>query len=487
MTRKEKLADLQAKRQTALDAADKIMALASEGESLSPEQTADVKKHLDEVDAIGDQITAIGKEEAELASQAARLDAARKAPINAQVAEIVARGSGMSASPNGSGASRWTIPAQARKQTSSVTAFSDEHQSGGFTKEEKAYRFGQFALAKASIDLPGVYNFQQARRFADDHGMLRNSHLEGGNDTSGSHIFVPEEFGTDMIKLREEYGVARRMCKMVPMNSDTRTDPKFVSGLTSYFTGENSAFTASEMQHQIVRLTARKMTCLSTYSSELSEDSVIDFGNTLAQEMSYSNALKEDQCFIDGDGTSTYGHIRGLKTMFATLTLGTAPGYRDTTTSNTWAAIVIADLTSLIANVPVYAQAGMMFLCSSQFYYTVMVPLLNAAGGVTGMELQNGFRQPMFQGIPVMFSQVMGTATATSTVACFLGNFALGCSFGDRRRQTLEFSREATIGGTNLFEYDLVAVKCSQRIDINVHSIGSDTVAGPIVALSTGS
>ena len=63
MTRKEKLADLQAKRQTALDAADKIMALASEGESLSPEQTADVKKHLDEVDAIGDQITAIGKED----------------------------------------------------------------------------------------------------------------------------------------------------------------------------------------------------------------------------------------------------------------------------------------------------------------------------------------------------------------------------------------------------------------------------------------
>jgi hypothetical protein len=129
----------------------------------------------------------------------------------------------------------------------------------------------------------------------------------------------------------------------------------------------------------------------------------------------------------------------------------------------------------------------MKFLCSSQYYYQVMVPLLNAAGGVTGTELQNGFRMPMFQGIPVMFSQVMGTATATSTIAVFLGNFSLGCSFGDRRKQTLEFSKDATIGGTNLFEYDLIAVKSSQRMDINVHSIGSDTVAGPIVALSTGS
>jgi HK97 family phage major capsid protein len=487
MTRKEKLADLQAKRQIALDAADKIMAQASEGESLSPELTADVKNHLDEVDAIGNQIVAVGKEEVEHAAQVARLDAARKAPINAQVAEIVARGSGMSSAPNGSGSPRWTIPAQARRQVSAVTAFSDDNQSGGYTKEEKAYRFGQFALAKASIDLPGVYNFQHARKFADEHGMLRNAHLEGGSDTTGSHIFVPEEFGTDLIKLREEYGVARKLCKVVPMNSDTRTDPKFVSGLTSYFTGENAALTASDMQHQVVRLTARKMTCLSTYSSELNEDSVIDLGNTIAQEMSYSNALKEDQCLIDGDGTSTYGHIRGLKTMFATLTLGTAPGYRDTTTSNTWAATVIADLTSLISVVPVYAQAGMKFLCSSQYYYQVMVPLLNAAGGITGTELQNGFRMPMFQGIPVMFSQVMGTATATSTVAVFLGNFSLGCSFGDRRKQTLEFSKDATIGGTNLFEYDLIAVKSSQRMDINVHSIGSDTVAGPIVALSTGS
>jgi HK97 family phage major capsid protein len=482
----EKLKALQAQRQTAIDAADAILATVRD-ESLSPEQTADCDKHLAEVDRIGGEIEIAVKSEKDVADKIAKLESLRNAPMNVDVARIVAKGSGMSSMPSGGNRERWTIPATARKQVSAVTAFSDEHQAGGFTKEEKAYRFGQFALAKASIDMPGVYNFQHARRFADEHGMIQNAHLEGGSDTSGSHIFVPEEFGTDLIKLREEYGVARKLCKMVPMNSDTRTDPKFVSGLTSYFTGENAALTASDMQHQVVRLTARKMTCLSTYSSELNEDSVIDFGNTLAQEMSYSNALKEDQCFIDGDGTSTYGHIRGLKTMFATLTIGTAPGFRDTTTSNTWAATVIADLTSLISVVPVYAQAGMKFLCSSQYYYQVMVPLLNAAGGVTGSELQNGFRQPMFQGIPVMFSQAMGTATATSTIAVFLGNFALGCSFGDRRKQTLEFSKEATIGGTNLFEYDMVAVKCSQRMDINVHSIGSDTVAGPIVALSTGS
>jgi hypothetical protein len=93
----------------------------------------------------------------------------------------------------------------------------------------------------------------------------------------------------------------------------------------------------------------------------------------------------------------------------------------------------------------------------------------------------------MFQGIPVMFSQVMGTATATSTIAVFLGNIALGCSFGDRRQMRQEFSKDATGDSVGLFENDLIAIKSSQRIDINVHSIGSDTAAGPIVALSTGS
>jgi hypothetical protein len=43
--------------------------------------------------------------------------------------------------------------------------------------------------------------------------------MEGSSDTTGSHIFVPEEFGNDLIRLREEYGVARRLCKVVPMSS----------------------------------------------------------------------------------------------------------------------------------------------------------------------------------------------------------------------------------------------------------------------------
>ena len=484
MKRTEKMTELQNLRQAAIDSADAMLA-SGKTDSLTPAETAEIDQQLALVDDLGNQISALATQDRDIIAASTRLENARNAPLNAEISAIVNRGSGMSAMPPGQVRERWTVPATARNH-SKVTAFVDDKDvnHGGYTAEEKAYRFGQFALAKVSIDLPGVYRFENSVKFCRENGIMNTSHLEGAGDATGSGLFVPEEFGTDLIRLREEYGVARQLCKVLRMSSDTRTDPRWSSGLTAYFTGEGAAATSSTMQHDQVRLTAKKMTVLSTYSSELSEDAVIDFGSTLAGEMAYATALKEDQCLIDGDGTSTYGHIRGLKSQFATTTLGTAPGYRDAT-GTTWGAITITDITTLISVVPVYAQQGMKFLCSSQFYYQVMVPLLNAAGGVTGTELHDGFRRPMFQGIPVTFSQVMPIATATTGIMVMLGRFDLSTSFGDRRRMTLEFSKEAYVDGVSLFTNDLIAVKSSERIDINVHSIGTNSEAGPVVALAT--
>ena len=106
----EKLRALQAQRQTAIDAADAILATVSD-ESLSPEQTADCDKHLAEVDRIGNEIEAAVKSEKEVAEKISKLESLRNAPMNADVARIVNRGSGMSSMPSGGNRERWTIPA----------------------------------------------------------------------------------------------------------------------------------------------------------------------------------------------------------------------------------------------------------------------------------------------------------------------------------------------------------------------------------------
>jgi HK97 family phage major capsid protein len=90
----------------------------------------------------------------------------------------------------------------------------------GYTAEERAYRFGMWGLA--------CMGNENAKRFCEEQGInlvvdQKAAHAEGTNTLGG--YLVPEEFGQDMIDLRLEYGVARRILRRVPMSSDTRTDP----------------------------------------------------------------------------------------------------------------------------------------------------------------------------------------------------------------------------------------------------------------------
>ena len=42
---------------------------------------------------------------------------------------------------------------------------------------------------------------------------------------------------------------------------------------------------------------------------------------------------------------------------------------------------------------------------------------------------------------------------------------------------------EGTVADINLFEQDCSAIRGTTRYDVNVHDVGTATVAGPVVAL----
>jgi HK97 family phage major capsid protein len=88
-------------------------------------------------------------------------------------------------------------------------------------------------------------------------------------------------------------------------------------------------------------------------------------------------------------------------------------------------------------------------------------------------------------GYPVVVSQVFPNTTAVSTIPVVFGNLNQAASFGDRRQETISFSDQASVGGESTWERDEIAVKGTQRFDINVHDIGSATAPGPIVGLET--
>jgi HK97 family phage major capsid protein len=239
-----------------------------------------------------------------------------------------------------------------------------------------------------------------------------------------------------------------------------------------------------------VQLSVKDLMVIARMTNQLNADAVISIGDTLAGEIAYAFSNKEDDCGFNGDGTSTYGGMQGVRTLLTSIDgAGTdSAGLKIQGTSNTWATQVLADFHAVVGKLPQYADTpNTTWVCHKTYYAEVMQKLELAAGGVTAQEISTGDRRPrpLFLGYPVTFSQVFPSATATSGVTAVLGDFTLGALFGDRQQTQIAFSEHASIGGESVFERNQIAVRGTERFDLNVHGCGTASVVGPIVGLAT--
>jgi HK97 family phage major capsid protein len=88
----------------------------------------------------------------------------------------------------------------------------------------------------------------------------------------------------------------------------------------------------------------------------------------------------------------------------------------------------------------------------------------------------------VFFGYPVEFTQAMPRTTGAQ-ISLLFGDLSMAAYFGDRRQTSIAFSDSAL----NAFEQDEIAVRGTERFDINVANVGDTTDAGPIVGLYTTS
>lgn len=355
-----------------------------------------------------------------------------------------------------------------------------------------AYRFGQWALAAMGNQASREYCAKNGLKFISNKPGVGEVklHQENVNNTGG--FLVPEEFDNALIVLREQYGVFRANARVVPMTSDTLTIPRRTGGLTAYPVGEAQAATESTKGWDQVRLTAKDWAVLSRWTNQLNDDAVINVGDDLAGECAYAFAYGEDSCGFIGDGTSAYAGIVGaatkLKNVSGTianikgLQVATGTGY-----ATNWDSIVLSDFNKVLGRLPQYAfvQGKAKWYVSQAFWGSVMQKLAMAAGGNRVDNIVNGVPTPMFAGYPVVISQVMPRTSAVSQVACLFGDLGLAAKMGSRRDTSIEFSREASIGGQSLWERNEIGIRAIERFDINVHDIGDTTNAGPLVGLIT--
>lgn len=473
------LNELRAQKSAKLDQAQQILATASDDTPITAEQQQQAEVFIADAETLQAQIDAINERQQKADEMAARLTALRNQPDNRTIRQIVNAG-GIAAGMHTSGESNFRLPRNVRRVPLKNFAADDNVPA-----EVRAYRFGMWALAQISATGSIPYRNLAAETFCRDAGLWNISHGEGGADTTGAGYLVPDEFSRDLILLRERFGVARQVFSVEQMASDTKTIPRQQSGLTAYFVSENAAGTESNMTFDQITLVAKKLMVLARMSNELNADNVLGLADRLIGEIAYAFANKEDECAFNGDGTSTYGGITGVRTRLDELTAGTAPGLI-LGSGNAWSDLTLADFNKAIGGLPAYADVpGAAWICHKTFEHSVMQKLAYAAGGVLPSEIVGGIRRSVFLGYPVITSQVFPSTEANSQIPVVFGAFNLGAKFGARGGESIAFSTEATVGGQSMWERDQIGVRGTERFDIVVHDYGTNSVAGPIVGLET--
>jgi HK97 family phage major capsid protein len=345
-----------------------------------------------------------------------------------------------------------------------------------FKSDQEAFDAGMWYKAVVARAFRDTRD-ERAEEHCRNRGLdILNTAYEGSGAAGG--YTVPAPISSAIIEVRERVGVARQVCNVQPMTSDTLSVPKKAGGLTVYVVNEMQAMTPSDKTWSSVAVAAVKRACLSYLSQELSDDALINMVDNLVSEQAYALAEKEDDELINGTGASTYGGITGLLSSIGSAGVYTTPANKDL-----WTEIVLSDITSTIGKLPdryhIYEPS---FICSHSFWSTVLMNLAFSAGGVTAAEVMGGTANvKSFMGYKVFLTSKMPTATAASTKCLLFGSFSQAVLLGDRGGVRVARSDDFK------FAEDLISLKATSRYDMNVHDEGDSSNAGAYVALSTNS
>lgn len=340
---------------------------------------------------------------------------------------------------------------------------------------EAAYRAGQWLLATVGQNV-------RATQWCREHGL--GDHIQHRVMTtdvgSAGGFLVPDEMEQSIIDLRAQFGLARRLARRRPMAGDTKSVPKRASGVTAYFINEdNSGVTASDKGWANVNFVAKTLAALSLISKNLEEDSIIDVVDDLVMEQAYAFAKKEDQCWLIGDGTSTYGGMQGLVTMFNNTAY--ASRFNAAANHDTMPEYDNADMTGVMASVADFPGLEPVWLCSKVFAESVMNRLKAVAGGNNVSTLEGRPRYG-YLGYDAYTSDIMNrdpSGDQSDTTVALFGDFSKSSSFGDRRGIMVEVLRE------RYAEKLQVGILSHERFHIVNHDLGSTTALdyGPVAAL----
>lgn len=345
---------------------------------------------------------------------------------------------------------------------------------GLFGSEDQARTFSLFVLRCTGSD--------EVRRWAQ--GVIDTDHKSFSanvKDITGVQALLPHEHVRRLHQLVEDSSVWAGHAYRQPMTSEELSFTRRVSGFRARRSQLRQALSKQDVQVAPINLNALTFDILTSYPKQIADDALIPLAELMIMEMvlGFSLAIEEDGMI--GDGSDSYDNVLGIVTLLKSIN-GVDDGgglvLADGAAGAGWGGITKDNILEMVGRARYTRPGKTIFSGSNEFFWQVLAPIITAAGGVTKMEMEEGFTLNVF-GVPYKVSHVMPRSAGNSQVPLICGDIGQSSTMGDRQKFTIETSNDVYFASKEF------AVLSSMRVAINNHSLGDDTTPGPVVGLIT--
>ena len=319
-------------------------------------------------------------------------------------------------------------------------------------KQKMAYLEQQLSAPQVQPSLKRSFN-----KWVRDIITKAPSGMDEDVDAEGGY-FVPAEFKAQVIYTIEQYGIARKVCTVIPFASDNLTIPSVTTSVSIAWPGEGTAPSYTKPVLSNVTMAVKKMMALIPVTNELLADSAINVNSLLLKLIGEAVACEEDRLVLAGN-TGAGDAFSGVLTD--------ATNIKTMDSGDTTFVKVNSDyLSDMISQTPTKYQAG----CKFYLHRT----LLNVIRKLKDDEGRYIWQSPS-EGAPgtiwgypyITHEQMPSTSTSSQPGKAFIifGNLKY-VYFGDREKMSIDSTPHY------LFSTDEILLRYKERISIKVAEPG---------------
>ena len=343
-----------------------------------------------------------------------------------------------------------------------------------FENVDDAYAAGKWLQGYVFKNSSGS---EEARSWCMEHGV--DSRAMGSTGANTGSPFVPDLLSSVVIRLVDQYSVYAANARNVPMQSDVVLFPRRTGGATAAWLSENAASSPADSASDQVTLTAKKVVASVVSANELINQDAPMVADWLAQELALSLSNAIETAAFNGvvanaplvDGLNLLMIAGSNATYAASLTI-TGSGL------DTPEELTKAHFLGCVAKLPGYAKPNAKWYMSPYTYALSCMNLDLNQGGSIGLSAGGSFS---FLGYPVVLTdQCPSSGDLTAKAVVLLADLSSSSLYGIR--QGIEIAQSSDVN----FLSDQTVIRAVARVGIKNHSVGSDTVAGPVQAIVCG-